>query len=208
MLMWYWAVLALLALAREWPVVVFGLTYGAVYGGIAYRYRTGVRPLFQKMGLDNYAGFVLLCVLVTVTEETYCYALGCETAHPVLWIDLVLVTVMWSAWFGTWYFYLSKKYAFTEGEALMTAGFTGVLYESMGKGEILANPLGLLIAIPLAVVVYAAVFVLPMQLVDFTGRQESRWKYPVSILLPYILTIPVAVALFVIFSILGIPLSP
>lgn len=205
--MWFGAVLGILAFAGEWTVVAFGATYGLVFGGFAYKYRNKVRPFFRQMGLDNYAGFLVLSVFITVTEETYCYLLGCQTAHPALMIDLALVTAMWSAWFGTWYFYLSKKYAYSEKEALMTAGFVGVFYEYIGKGEIFTNPLGLLMAIPMAVVVYAAIFVLPMQLIDFTGRDESKWKYPVSVILPYILTIPVAVALFVIFSILGIPLS-
>jgi hypothetical protein len=207
MLLWYGAVLTILSIAREWSVVAFGFTYGLIFGGFEYRYRHKVLPFFQKIGLDNYLGFLLLASIVTVTEETYCNLLGCQIAHPVLWIDLALVVVMWTVWFGTWYFYLSKKYAFSEKEALMTASFTGIFYEFMGKGELLANPLGLLIATPLVVVVYAAIFILPMQLIEFAGKDESKWKYPICITVPYILTIPVAVALFVVFSLLGTPLT-
>lgn len=207
MLAWFIAVIAILSIAGAWPVAVFGATYGLLFGGFAYRHRKRVRPFFQRIGLDSYPGFLLLSIVITVTEETYCFVLGNETAHPVLWIDLVLVTGMWTAWFGTWYFYLSRKYAYTEKEALMTAAFTGLLYEFVGTGEILANPLGIFIAAPLAVIVYAAIFVLPMQLIDFTGKNESRLKYPVGVILPFILTVPVAIALYIIFSIFQIPLE-
>ncbi|MBW6518488.1 MAG: hypothetical protein K0A89_08315 [ANME-2 cluster archaeon] len=100
---------------------------GLIFGGLAYRFRHLVVPYFERIGLYNYKGFLLLSIIVTVTEETYCYLLGNKIAYPVLWIDLVLVTGLWTVWFGTWYLYLSKKYASTEKEALMTAASTGVL---------------------------------------------------------------------------------
>ncbi|MCL7475236.1 MAG: hypothetical protein M8352_04255 [ANME-2 cluster archaeon] len=110
-------------------------------------------------------------------------------------------------WFGTWYLYLSKKYAFTEKEALMTAASTGVLYEYIGTGYFLQNPPGVVLAFPLGVVVYAAIFVLPMQLIQFTGTNNSRVKYPAGIILPFILTIPAAVVIYVLFLTAGYPLE-
>ena len=208
MLLWFTLVMIILSIAGEWGVVAFGLTYGIIFGGFAYRYRRKVMPFFQKIKLDNYLGFLLLAVVITITEEIYCYALGNRIAHPVLWIDLILVTVMWTVWFGTWYFFLSKKYMFTEKEALMVAGFTGIFYEFIGTGAILTNPFGFLIATPLAVVIYAAIFVLPMQLITFNGKNNSKTKYLVGSILPFILTIPVAIALYLIFSIFNVAMSP
>jgi hypothetical protein len=63
------------------------------------------------------------------------------------------------------------------------------------------------IAFPLAVVVYAAIFVLPMQLIEFTGTNDSRMKYPIGIVLPFILTFPAAIILCVLFSLAGYPLE-
>ncbi len=187
--------------------MAFGVTYGLVFSGLAYRFRRLVVPFFKRMGLYNYKGFLLLSVIVSLTEETYCYLLGNRIAQPVLWIDLVVVTGLWTVWFGTWYFYLSKKYAFPEKEALMTSAFIGVLYEYTGTGYFLQNPLGVVLAFPLAVVVYAAIFVLPMQLIEFTGTNDSKMKYPIGIVLPFILTFPAAIILFVLFSLAGYPLE-
>jgi hypothetical protein len=203
MLVWFAAVMAVLGIAGEWSVVAFGVTYGLGVGGVAYRYRRWVRPLFEKVALANYKGFFLLTVSITVTEEVYCYVLGNQIAHPVLWVDLVLVAVMWSVWFGTWYFLLSKWYYFEEKEALMTAGFTGVLYECVGTGAILENPLGVVLAVPLAVVVYAAIFVLPVQLIEFTGECTRKTKYVVGAVLPFVLTIPAALGLYCILNVCG-----
>ena len=204
MLLWFVLVMVILCIAGEWSVVAFGVTYGLGFGGIAYRLRKKVRPFFQKINLDNYGGFLLLTVVVTITEEIYCYLLGNQIAHPVLWVDLIMVTVMWSVWFGVWYFFLSKRYIFEEKEALMTAGFTGVFYEYVGTGAVLTNPFGFLVAIPLAVVVYAAIFVWPSQLLTYTGKETNKTKYVVGVVLPFVLTIPAALVLYFIFSVFGI----
>lgn len=204
MLSWFIMVMAILGVAGEWSVVTFGVTFGLIYGGVAYRYRKMVKPFCEKINLGNYAGFLLLAVIVTISEEVYCYILGNQIAHPVLWVDLVLVTVMWWVWFSTWYFFLSRRYYFEEKEALMTAGFTGVLYEFVGTGEVLKNPLGIVIAVPLAVVVYAAIIVLPLQLITFTGDITSRQKYVVGSVLPFLLTIPVALGLYLVLIGFGI----
>lgn len=204
MLFWFVAVTIILCIAKEWSVVAFGLTYGLGFGGIAYTYRRRVQPFFKKVHLDNYYGFLVLTVIITVTEEVYCYILGNQIAHPVLWVDLLLVTVMWSVWFGVWYFFLATRYYFEEKEALMTAGFTGVFYEFVGTGAILENPFGIVIAVPLAVVVYAAIFVLPLQLIRFTGKRTGKAKYVVGVVLPFVLTIPVALVLYGVLAGFGV----
>ena len=157
-----------------------------------------------KLRLDNYAGFMLLAIAITFVEETFCYVTGNHIAYPVLWIDLVLVAGMWAVWFSTWYFYLSKKYAYDEKEALLLAGIAGIFYEFVGTGAFLTTPLEALAITPLAIVVYAAIFIWPMQLIDFKGTSESWTKYPVSVLLPFALTFPVAAVLFIVFTILHI----
>ena len=203
-LSWFIIVMVIFALAKEWSVVAFGMTYGLGFGGIAYSLRGKVGRFFAKRGLRTYYGFLLLAVSITVSEEVYCYALGNQVAHPVLWIDLIMVTVMWSVWFSTWYFFLSRRYFFEENEALLVGGFTGVFYEFVGTGALLENPFGIVLAVPLAVVVYAAIFVWPLQLLTFTGKQTGRMKYIVGSVFPFLLTIPVAVALYFVFAICGI----
>ena len=204
MIVWFLLVMVILCIAGEWSVVGFGVTYGLGLGGIAYKYRRKVRPFFERVRLNNYRGFLLLTVGITITEEVYCWALGNQIAHPVLWVDLILVTVMWSVWFSTWYFFLSKRYYFEEKEALMVAAFSGVFYEYLGTGEVLRNPFGVILAVPLAVVVYAALFVLPMQLIQFTGEYTGRTKYVVGVVLPFLLTLPVALILYIVLSVVGV----
>lgn len=203
-ILWFGVAVLVLAAAGEWSVVLFATTYGLGFGGICYVLRKRVRTLLIDLHFQNYAGVLIITVLVTVGEEIYCYVLGNRIAHPVLWVDLVMVTTLWSVWFGTWYFLLSKWYRFREEEALLTAGCTGILYEFVGTGTVLENPGGILLVAPLAVVVYAAIFVLPLQLLDFSGKEAGHSKYAVGVFLPFFLTIPVAVGLYVIFSILGI----
>lgn len=205
-LIWFISVISIMAIAGETGVVLFGLTYGLVFGGIAYRFRHSVSQVFKQAGLFNFKGFLLLSVFISITEETYCYLLGNRIANPVLWVDLILVSTLWTVWYGTWYFYISKKYAFHEKEALMTAAATGIFYEYIGTGNFLQNPFGIFLAIPLAVVIYAAMFILPMQLIEFKGTDNSMLKYPVAVVLPFILTIPAAIALYILFRLAGHPL--
>jgi hypothetical protein len=189
-IVWLIAVLAIAGFVAAWNLVAFILTYGFVFGGIAYRYRGRVRPAFKRVGLDNYKGFVLLSVAMSVMEEVWCFLAGCDIAYPVLWVDLIIVSIGWQVWFSAWYFFLSRRYWFGEREALMVAALVGVLYEVVGTGRIFTNPMESLLIVPAAVVIYAALFVLPMQLIDFRGKNRSRTKYPVSVVLPFLLTIP------------------
>jgi hypothetical protein len=122
--------------------------------------------------------------------------------------DLSNTSICLTVWFDTWYFYLSKNYAYTEKQAILTAASTGMLNEYIGTGYFLQNPLGVVLAFPLGVVIYAAIFILPMQLIEFTGTTDLKIKYPFGVVLPFILTIPVALIVYILFSLAGYPLNP
>lgn len=200
MLAWFAIAMAVFSIAREWSIVEFGVGFGLLFGSIAWWLRKGVRPAFRKLRLDNFAGFALLAVIVSSGEEIFCWALGNRIANPVLWKDLVLVNGIWLVWTATWYFRLSKRYVFREKEALMLGASVGVLYEYISSGAFLYNPWGILLGLPLAVVVYAAIFMLPMQLIDFTGKSNSGLKYVEAPLLPYILSFAAAIPLIILLS--------
>jgi hypothetical protein len=151
-----------------------------------------------RLGLDNIAGFVLLAVGISALEEVWCFALGNKVALPVLWKDVAFCAAVWLPWFLAWRLFLSGRYRFSEKEALLLAASSGLLYELVGKWAFFANPAGLLLVVPLDIVVYAALFVLPMQLLDFTGERTGPAKYLVSTVLPYLLSWPVAVLFMII----------
>jgi hypothetical protein len=113
---------------------------------------------------------------------------------PVLWKDIAFCSLVWLPWFAAWYLFLSKRYSFGEKEALLVAASAGVLYELAGSG-LLLSPAAWLLAVPLDVVVYAAIFIVPMQLIDFRGPRTGPAKYVVAPVLPYLLSLPVAVLL-------------
>jgi len=196
-LVWFLIAVLLLAAAGVWSVVFFAITFGAGFGGAAYLLRKRFREKLPG-SMRGFAGYMLVAMGVTVFEEWYCYILGNRIAYPVLHLDLILVGSSWSVWFAVWYLYLSKRFHYTEKEALLTSATIGVLYEAVGGGR-LADPLTYLIGIPVTIVVYAAIFVLPLQLIDLRGTDDSLLKYPVAVLLPYILSIPVVVLVYMLF---------
>jgi len=176
-------------------VVAFGTSFGLLFGGLAWRYRGSVRPVFARLGLDNFAGFLLLSVLVSAAEETWCRAPGNRVAYPVLWKDIAFCTGVWLAWYSTWYIFIARRFAFREKEALLLAAVIGVFYEFVGNGAFLASPAGILMALPLSTVIYASLFLLPMQLIDFSGRGATGWRLLIGPVLPYLLSWPAALLL-------------
>ena len=194
-LVWFGLVVAVFSLARNWPLVSFALAFGIGFGAAAWAVRKRVRPAFRRLGLANFGGFVILAVAISSGEEVLCWALGNRIANPELWKDLLLVNGTWLVWYASWYYVLSKRFAYREKEALLLAASTGILYEYLSSGAFLTNPAGILLGAPLAAVVYAALFVLPMQLIDFTGKEESAMKYAASPVLPYLLSFAAAIPL-------------
>jgi hypothetical protein len=199
-LAWFGAVVAIFTVARNWALVWFALVFGLGFGGLFWAIRSRIRPAFEKLGLANFAGFALLSVAISTFEEVLCWALGNRIANPVLWKDLVLVNGTWLVWYASWYFFLAKRYVYQEKEALLLAASTGILYEYVSSGSFYSNPAGIVLGAPLAIVVYAALFVLPMQLVGFEGKIDGAGKYAASTLLPYIFSFAAAVPLAVALS--------
>jgi hypothetical protein len=196
LLAWFLCVCGIFLLAREWSVSAFALSFSLLFGGFAWRYRRNVRPFMARLHLDNFAGFMFLALSVSAAEEAWCYSMGNHTAFPILWKDILFCDIVWVPWFAVWYLYLSKRYSFHEKEALLLAASAGIFYELVGSGAIF-NPAALLLAVPLDLVVYAAIFILPMQLLDFSGTKSGPAKYALSPVLPYLLSIPVAVLIII-----------
>lgn len=200
---WYiiiaWLVIALvlLFLLQSWKILVYSLTFGVAYLFLIFRFRRKIRDSFSGIGKYRFLLFVITAVAVSVLEEIYIYSLGNSIAFPDIRTDIFVVPLEWLVWFSTWFLVISRKYYYTEPEALLTAGITGILFEYSGKGFLVSEPLSILLFFPVTIVVYAALFVLPMQLIDFTGKNNSWLKYPAGIMIPYLLTIPVVIGLYI-----------
>jgi hypothetical protein len=194
---WAAVELVIFCMVKDWPLVGFTVLFGFVFGLAAWHYRKKVRPAFKRVGLDNLAGFLLLAFLMSVFEEVLCYGLGNHVANKILWADLIQVGVSWLFWFASWYLYIAKHYKFSEKEALLVGASVGILFETVSSGAIFGNPFSLLMA-PLAIIIYAGIFVLPLQFIDLKGTSDSSWKYPVGIILPYLASLPMGVLLAIV----------
>lgn len=201
---WFLIICLIFLITKNYSVFVFAITSSLIFGLLPYLYRDKIKTFFKKVGLHNVLGFFLVAFVITALEETYCYLLGNKVAYPVLSIDIFLVFFIWLGWFGVWYFWISKKYFFTDAEAILAAGLPGVLYEYVSKPEFLANPLGILIAFPLSAVIYSAIFVIPMQTLDLSGKKKGWRKYLVSLIVPFLISLPIAIISFVVLKIFNL----
>lgn len=197
-IVWFILSAVILSLSHDWGEIIFSVSFGVIYGGLVYLYRRNISCVLGSSKIKNFPVYLAVCILVSVFEEFYVYGLGNRIAVPNILEDIVIVPGEWLVWFATWYLFISKKFKFTAGEALFAAGFEGVMFELVGNGLFLSDPLGFIVSVPLTIVVYAAIFVLPMQFINFTGEIDSLWKYPVSVLVPYMLVIPVTYLLYAI----------
>jgi hypothetical protein len=188
-----------LSIERAWNIVSYSVTFGVAYGGTVYLLRGKIRSFFSGIGRIRYPAFLALSLVVSVSEEVYVYILGNHVAIPNIWLDIIIVPLEWAVWFSGWYYLISRKYRFTEGQALLAAGLAGILFEYSGKGFLAFNPLAMLIFFPTAIVIYSAIFILPMQSIQFTGRRETWLKYPIGVFVPYLLSIPVGLVLYFTF---------
>ncbi len=208
LLLWFLGIVVIFFVAGNRSAAVFAFLYAIVYGGICYRYRDFIKSLLVRIPVPGTIKFFGIAFAIAAAEEIFCYLTGNRIALPVLWADVLFCGFAWFGWFGAWYFFLSKKYRYTETEALLLAGMAGLLFE--GTGSVLASPIAILpilVIAPFLFLVYAAIFLVPMQLISFTGTKESVWKYPVSIVLPYLASIPIIIVLFILFIVLGVPLK-
>lgn len=186
----------ILSIEKAWSIVIYSITYGAGYGGLVYIFRNRIRHFFSGLQRARYPLFILIAILVSVFEELYVYSLGNTIAISNIWLDIIVVPMEWAAWFTGWYFIISRRFSFNEKQALFTAGLAGILFEYSGKGFLLSDPLAIIVFFPIAMVVYAAIFILPMQLIIFSGENNSWLKYPVGVILPFLLSIPVGLLLY------------
>lgn len=193
---WFIASTLILIVLRDWGELVFTYSFGAGYGGIVYVGRNRIRKALSTLKTSRFPLFLVTSFLVSVAEELYVYSLGNRIAVPQIWRDVIIVPGEWLVWFATWYLFTSRRYRFTNGGALLAAGLEGLMFEYIGNGLILSNPVGFVISVPLTIVVYAAIFILPMQFVDFSGQKMGKERYPVAVLLPYLLSIPATLLLF------------
>lgn len=196
---WFSISILVLSITGDWGNVVFSLTYGVGYGGFVYVQKNKIRSFFEPLKFGRYGVFITLALLVSVFEEIYVYSLGNKIAVPDLMFDIIIVPCEWAVWFTVWYFFLSRRFYFTEGQALVSAGIGGLLFEYGGNLVFLHNIPGFIVSIPVTIIVYAAIFVLPMQLIRFTGENDRKIKYVVSTVFPYLLTVPVALLLYAVF---------
>lgn len=188
--------MAILFLEKSWDILIYSLTYVLVYGSLIFYFRQRIRSTFSKISKWKFPVFIAIGLLVSIFEEIYVYSLGNKIAVSSIWLDIVVVPLEWAAWFATWYLLISRRYHFTESQALLTAGLTGILFEFSGKGFLVSDPLAIIVFFPSAIFVYAAIFILPMQLIDFTGSRNSWVKYPIGIFVPYLASIPVGLLLY------------
>lgn len=175
-------------------------------GALGYHYRESFARGMRSRGLGGFAGFVATVLVVSVAEESLCSAFGCTLAVANLWVDLIFVPTLWLAWLTAWYFLIARRHTFESDEALLVAAAAGVLFEIVGNGAGLANPVIALLSAPGVAVVSAAICVLPMSLIERTGTRDTRAKYPIAFFVPYLAALPAAVALFMLLSSAGVRL--
>lgn len=190
----------ILLVSGELSVAIFAMTFGGGYGGFIFTQRDRIRYFFESRKLDIFPVYITLAILVSVAEEIYVYSLGNRIAVPNIFSDIIIVPGEWAVWFTVWYYFIARRYLFNTGTALFTAGLEGLLFEYLGNGLALSNPIGFIVSIPTTIAVYASIFVLPMQLINFKGKINRWWKYPIAVILPYIFTLPAALLLYAIFN--------
>lgn len=198
--------LILIAIAGVWSLLAFAVFWGVGVGALGYHYRDAFARGMRSAGLAGFTGFAATVLVVSVAEESLCASLGCTLAVADLWVDLIFVPILWLAWLTAWYFLIARRYRFEPDEALLVAAAAGVLFEIVGNGRVLADPFIALLSVPGAIVVYAAICVLPMSLIEWTGARDTRAKYPIAFFLPYLAALLAAVALFILLSSAGVPL--
>lgn len=197
---WLVVSLTIYSILGQFILVLFTVTFGVAFPLVVYRLRSTIEGFVERHGLRKYAVFAVAAFLISLVEEYYVFALGGRIAFHNVIVDLIAVPVEWIPWYATWYLYLSRKYSYSQREALLLAGTTGILFEYVGSGEVLASPTILILSLPLYIVVYSALFILPMQFIRFSGHENSRWKYPLSVLLPYFSTVPVAFLIYLLLT--------
>jgi hypothetical protein len=203
---WFLFSLFILAIVHAWGVVSYVVAFCGLFGGAAWILRSRVRPALRRLGLDGLGGFLLLAVAVSTGEEMLIYLLAGPQALAIhqLGLDLLWIDAIWLGWMLPWFVWVSRRFAFGEVEALVVGSSTGVLFEVVLSRVILAGPLAL-VWVPLGWVVYATVFLLPLQLVDFPSASRRTGRLPLTLGATWGSATAVALGLYVLFAVLGLP---
>jgi hypothetical protein len=106
------AVVVVFFLAGNRNAAVFAFLYTIVYGGLCYRYKDNIKTFLKGLPVNTVIKFFSVAFPVAAAEEVFCFLMGNRIALPVLWADVLFCGLVWFGWFGTWYFYLSKRYRF------------------------------------------------------------------------------------------------
>jgi hypothetical protein len=196
--------LAIFAAAQAFGLVAYLLAYCLVFGGVAWTFRSRVRPALARARLDNLAGFLLLAVGASSLEETLSDLFagpGSLIIHnlplDLLWIDLI-----WLGWLLPWYLWVPRRFAFGEVETLLVGGSTGLLFEVV-IARVFFEPVLALLWIPFAWAIYAVTLLLPAQVIRFPTTSIARWKVPSTLAVTWGCSAGVALGLYVVFIALG-----
>ena len=177
--------LLLSAIARLWSVFLFTLTYGFGFGSILWYHRHVIERKLRSCG---FLCFLFIATGVSILEEVWCYLCGGTLARPVLWQDLLVISISWVPWFLTWRYYLSHRYRFTLDEAVLLSGLSGLLFEFVPKPQMLANIAGLLIMAPLIVIIYATTVIVPICATNlhWAEKRAGILAKAEAVILPYL----------------------
>ncbi len=187
-LIWLSISLVIYLLIGEYSIPLFALTYGILYLSFLWYFRDKIRAIFSRYS-DSFTFFVFVSLISVTVEELWCWLAGGTLARSIIWQDLLVVSISWVPWFLVWKYYLSKKFAWSDKEAMLVAGFTGILFELVPKLQIFANLIATIIILPTIIIVYSAVFLLPMLAMNFTGKNNVWYKYPLAIFIPYVASV-------------------
>lgn len=193
----------LLAIGLFW-LAAFALVWGVGVGLVLWRNIEKIHAALGRARLLTYPGFALVVVVVSVAEETLCAGFGCTLAVANYFVDLVVVVPMWLVWLTGWYFLVAPRFAFEYEEALLVAAVTGIMFEIVGNGRFLADPLASALSVPLVIVVYMAITAIPIRMIPFSGTRTGLSKYPFAFFVPWVLVLPAVLPIFIVGSLLGV----
>ena len=206
-----WASISLLisVLVKSYGLVAYVVVFVGLFGGVFIRYRSHIVGWLRNAGWSSTPKYVLLISIITLIEEWLVLVLAGRAGlmYPGHFgVNMLLVLSFLVPWLLTWKLYLLKQYRYSKNEAIMTAGLAGVMYEVLNPARMM-NPAAWLMLTPLSILIYAVVAYLPLQVIEYSGRKQSRIKYLVSVLLLFVVSWGPALLVFMALSVFGVSLE-